>query len=88
MAYLYVNFIQKYTEFFFIFVGDTVRSLSYLIRSERNFSAASGATPDRTIVTNVAHPVGELGLEAYVACGVKFHSRLFLLFVAGSDGFL
>jgi hypothetical protein len=39
-----------------------------------------------TVLAHVAHPVGELGLEAKVAGGVQFGARLLVLLVALPDG--
>jgi len=41
-----------------------------------------------TVLAHVAHPVGELGLEAEVAGGVQLGARLLVLLVALADGLL
>lgn len=41
-----------------------------------------------TVLAHVAHPVGELGLEAEVTGGVQFGARLLVLLVALPDGLL
>jgi len=49
---------------------------SYLAGPKSNLPAAACTAPDIAVIADVADAIGELGFQAYVACGVQLNPRL------------
>lgn len=69
-----------------LFCSLLVHYKPYLSRSESDFTAASSATANVTVVTSVTETVCKLGLETELASGVELSSGFPLLLTPLPNG--